>query len=178
LRCDIEITTQIFYTYSGYFLVSNPGNLSNSANFIILLFGLLSLFLNYAADYQKESFKLSNGECYIWGRKAKYIPVEYTASDGKTKKKSKLMLSGFWGVSRHMNYVFELMLALSWSLPSLGNSADLGLARMSPFFYFFFLLILLVHRTFRDEEKCHGKYGEGYTKYCKEVPYRMIPFVF
>lgn len=95
-----------------------------------------------------------------------------------------------------MNYVFELMLALSWSLPSLGNSADLGLARMSPFFYFFFLLILLVHRctkeqnraikintlflfrTFRDEEKCHGKYGEGYTKYCKEVPYRMIPFVF
>ena len=54
--------------------------------------------------------------------------------------------SGFWGVSRHMNYVFELMLALSWSLPSLGNSADLGLARMSPFFYFFFLLILLVHR--------------------------------
>ena len=45
-----------------------------------------------------------------------------------------------------MNYVFELMLALSWSLPSLGNNADLGLARISPFFYFFFLLILLVHR--------------------------------
>ena len=95
-----------------------------------------------------------------------------------------------------MNYVFELMLALSWSLPSLGNNAVLSLARISPFFYFFFLLILLVHRysrpvrlvrphqklflsrTFRDEEKCFGKYGEGYTKYCKEVPYRMIPFVF
>merc|ERR1712038_1489151 len=138
--------------------------------------------------YQKESFKLSNGECYIWGKKARYIPVEYTASDGKTKKKSKLMLSGFWGLSRHMNYVFELMLALSWSLPSLGNNAGLSLARISPFFYFFFLLILLVHRysrpvrvvrphqklflsrTFRDEEKCFGKYGEGYTKYCKEVP--------
>ena len=22
--------------------------------------------------------------------------------------------SGFWGVARHLNYVFELMLALSW----------------------------------------------------------------
>ena len=87
------------------------------------------------------------------------------------------------------------MLALTWSLPSLGNNAPLGLARISPFFYFFFLLILLVHRyrqvrsdntgnfsclfrTFRDEEKCRGKYGEGYEKYCQEVPYRMIPWVF
>ena len=102
--------------------------------------------------------------------------------------------SGFWGLSRHLNYVFELMLALTWSLPSLGNNAPLGLARISPFFYFFFLLILLVHRyravrqvirhfsclfrTFRDEEKCRGKYGEGYEKYCQEVPYRMIPWVF
>ena len=77
-----------------------------------------------------------------------------------------------------MNYVFELMLALSWSLPSLGNNAGTSLARISPFFYFFFLLILLVHRTFRDEEKCSEKYGEGYQKYCQEVKYRMIPFVF
>ena len=58
LYCGIEITTQIFYTYSGYFLVSNPGQLSTSANFIILLLGLLSLILNYWADYQKESFKV------------------------------------------------------------------------------------------------------------------------
>ena len=86
------VWVQIFYTYSGYFLVDNPATLSHSANLIILFLGLLSLLLNYTADYQKEKFKLSNGECYIWGRKAKYIPVEYTASDGKTKKKSKLML--------------------------------------------------------------------------------------
>ena len=72
--------------------MDNPATLSHSANLIILFLGLLSLLLNYTADYQKEKFKLSNGECYIWGRKAKYIPVEYTASDGKTKKKSKLML--------------------------------------------------------------------------------------
>ena len=90
----------------------------------------------------------------------------------------RLICSGFWGVSRHMNYVFELMLALSWSLPSLGNVASLPLASASPFFYFFFLLILLVHRTFRDEEKCSEKYGEGYQKYCQEVKCRMIPFVF
>jgi 7-dehydrocholesterol reductase len=44
--------------------------------------------------------------------------VEYKDHVGKTKK-SKLLLSGFWGLSRHMNYVFEMMLATSWSLPGL-----------------------------------------------------------
>ena len=80
--------------------------------------------------------------------------MEYIASDGK-KRKSKLLIrfqylscciklykpdfSGFWGVSRHMNYVFELMLAFSWSCPALGYG-------VYPFFYWWFLLILLVHR--------------------------------
>ena len=53
--------------------------------------------------------------------------------------KLKLTFSGFWGVSRHMNYVFELMLAFSWSCPALGYG-------VYPFFYWWFLLILLVHR--------------------------------
>ena len=98
-------------------------------------------------------------------------------------------LSGFWGLSRHLNYVFELMLAATWSCPALGYG-------LYPWFYWWFLLILLVHRsgvlsflsshsaltatcrTFRDEEKCRAKYGSGWTEYCSQVQYRMIPFVF
>ena len=95
--------------------------------------------------------------------------VEYKDHLGKTKK-SKLLLSGFWGLARHMNYVFEIMLATSWSLPALRYG-------ILPFLYVFFLVILLVHRTFRDEEKCLAKYGEGWKKYCKAVPYRFIPYV-
>jgi len=161
---------QVFYTFSAYFLVANPTQVSNPGAFTILVFGLLSITLNYMADYQKEKFKTSGGECTIWGRKAKFIQVEYKTHDGK-KKKSKLLISGFWGMSRHMNYVFELMLALSWSLPALGYG-------VYPFFYFIFLVILLVHRTFRDDEKCSAKYGDGWIQYCKQVPYKMIPFIF
>ena len=47
--------------------------------------------------------------------------------------------SGFWGISRHLNYVWELMLALSWSLPGLGSGPW-------TFMYFIFLVVLLVHR--------------------------------
>ena len=41
------------------------------------------------------------------------VQVEYKTHEGK-KKKSKLLTSGFWGLARHLNYVFELLLALSW----------------------------------------------------------------
>jgi len=161
---------QVFYTFSGYYLVNNPSLVSNSDASVIFLFGILSLALNYAVDYQKEHFKASQGDCFIWGKKAKYIEVQYTNYQGEVQK-SKLLISGFWGIARHTNYVFELCLALSWSLPGLGQG-------IYTFFYFIFLFILLTHRTLRDEEKCAAKYGEGWKKYCKKVPYRMIPYLF
>ena len=51
-----------------------------------------------------------------------------------------MQYSGFWGLSRHLNYVFELMLAATWSCPALGYG-------LYPWFYWWFLLILLVHRS-------------------------------
>ena len=47
-----------------------------------------------------------------------------------------------------------------------------------PFAYFIFIIILLVHRTYRDEEKCRQKYGKGYDEYCTKVPYKIIPYLF
>ena len=82
-----------------------------------------------------------------------------------------MLLSGFWGVARHTNYVFEILLALTWSLPA----AEYG---VTPFAYVAFLVVLLVHRTFRDDEKCRAKYGKGWDEYCQRVPYKMIPYVF
>lgn len=49
---------------------------------------------------------------------------------------------------------------------------------MWPFLYIIFLTCLLVHRTFRDEEKCAVKYGHNWERYCREVPFRLIPHVF
>eukprot|EP00088_Acartia_fossae_P040461 TRINITY_DN42142_c0_g1_i1.p1 TRINITY_DN42142_c0_g1~~TRINITY_DN42142_c0_g1_i1.p1 ORF type:complete len:211 (+),score=3.51 TRINITY_DN42142_c0_g1_i1:295-927(+) len=161
---------QVFYTFSAYFLVQNPSKVSNNGAIVIFLFGLGSLFLNYYADYQKELFKTTKGDCIIFGKKAKFIPVSYKNHSNKTVN-SKLLISGFWGVSRHLNYVFELCLAFSWSLPGLYQG-------IWTFFYFIFLLVLLVHRTLRDEEKCLKKYGDGWKRYCKEVRYRMIPGIF
>lgn len=157
------------YTFASYYLVANPPVMSTWGALGTLLLGLASILLNYRVDWEKEWFKANSGRCELWGAPASYIEARYDTSKGV--RKSKLLTSGFWGLARHLNYTFELMLALSWCLPGLGRG-------LLPFLYFFFLCVLLVHRVFRDEEKCSVKYGSSWEEYCKKVPYRMIPGVF
>ena len=125
--------------------------------------------MNYAVDYEKEIFIRTKGECRIWCRPAKYIHVQYQSKNGM--KDSKLLISGFWGLARHMNYDFEILLAFSWCLVGYNRG-------IWPFLYAIFLTILLVHRVFRDEEKCKVKYGEYWAEYCNIVKYRMLPRIF
>ena len=67
----------------------------------------------------------------IWGKKAEYIADE----SGKLK----LLTSGWWGVSRHINYVFEIGLSACWCGVAL---------KFPPLAYLAYIIILLVHRTF------------------------------
>jgi hypothetical protein len=78
------------------------------------------------------------------------------------------MTSGWWGYSRHINYLGDLTMALAWCLPC-------GFQTPIPYFYFFYFAFLLWHRQGRDELKCRKKYGKDWDKYCKKVPYKIIP---
>ncbi|KAG7162993.1 7-dehydrocholesterol reductase-like [Homarus americanus] len=157
------------YTYASFFLVAHPPLVSTTAAIFFFILGLCAIIGNYRIDWEKEYFRAMDGKCDLWGRPATYIEAEYTSASGP--KRSKLLTSGCWGVARHLNYTFELLLALSWCLPGLGYG-------FWPFLYVIFLTVLLVHRVFRDEDKCRDKYGASWDKYCREVPYRMIPWVF
>merc|ERR1712107_684212 len=44
---------QSLYTFTSYYMVSNPSKVSDSGAFAMFMFGILSLILNYTADYQK-----------------------------------------------------------------------------------------------------------------------------
>ena len=94
--------------------------------------------------------------------------VSYTGSDGKLKK-SQLLTSGFWGMARHMNYFAEQNIALSYVLPCSGYIT---------YMYFVFTFVFMIHRVFRDEEKCRAKYGQDFGLYCQKVPYRFLPYIF
>ena len=107
----------------------------------------------------------------IWGKKPESVKATYTTAAG-LRKQTELMVSGWWGMARKINYTFELTAAFLWSFPA---GFHYG---VWPFLYFLFLFTLLVHRVFRDEAKCQDKYGKAWNEYCRKVSYRLIPYVF
>ena len=111
-----------------------------------------------------------------WPSAPEKLEVEYSVAlpNGRREKKTSILLvNGFWGVVRHPQYIFEIGAALSWGLltnPFLRHGQSLA--------YFAFLTVLLLHRATRDADKCKAKYGKGYDKYVRRVPYMVIPGVF
>lgn len=156
------------YTLQGLFLVIHPIELSFEYAFFVLVLGLMGFYIFAEANNQKDKFRKTE-VMKIWGKKAESIPCHYMTLDG-TQRESKLLTSGWWGISRHMNYTGDLLLSLAYSLAC-------GTTYLFPYFYFVFLSILLIHRCLRDEERCTNKYGKGWEQYCKRVPYRLIPYV-
>ncbi len=160
-----------FYTFTCYYLANNPSMISGLVGMVILLLGIWFIWMNYKVDKEKEDFK-ANPECKIWGNKAEYIncaPLSDIKEEGK--KPSKLLVSGWWGKSRHMNYTYEIGLSGCWS----AVGAPVGIA---PFAYLGYIIALLVHRIYRDEDKCKVKYGKYWDEYCKKVPARLIPGIY
>lgn len=155
------------YTSPMLFMVNHPVGLSVVAALIIFALGLASIWINYWADYQRQTVRATNGETTIWGAAPKLILAEYSTETGE-RKTNLLLASGFWGISRHFHYVPELLAAFFWSCAT-------GFSYFSPFFYVIFLTILLTHRAFRDDTKCRNKYGKYWDEYCKLVPYKIVP---
>jgi protein-S-isoprenylcysteine O-methyltransferase Ste14 len=89
----------------------------------------------------------------------------------QTKRGTKLIVSGWWGVCRHINYLGDWIMAWAWCLPC-------GFSHLVPYFYVIYFGILLVHRDGRDGEACEEKYGDDWKKYCAIVKYRLIPYIY
>lgn len=152
------------------YLVNNPIHLGSKLALAILALGLLSIYINYDADRQKQIVRATNGNCLIWGKKPKMIVANCLLLDG-TKSTSLLLVSGYWAISRHFHYIPEILLSFFWTLPAMFNS-------IVPYFYVIYLIILLSHRSIRDDNKCSQKYGAYWIEYKKNVPYKILPYIF
>lgn len=159
-----------FYTSVSLYMVNQAVDLGYLSSGAILLGGLISLFVNYDADAQRQYVREQNGNCKVWGKPAKVIEAKYRLTSGE-ERTSILLASGYWGLSRHFHYVPELTLSFCWS-------AGAGFQHIMPFTYSIFLFMLLMHRSFRDDWKCRAKYGKYWEQYCKKVPYKVVPSIF
>lgn len=155
------------YTSHTLYLVNQTHTLGTPLAAAILVAGIAAVFMNYFADEQRQRVRATDGKTTIWGKEPEIIRATYTTEGGE-QKESILLVSGFWGISRHFHYLPELAAAFLWSVPALFSHA-------LPYFYPVFLAILLTDRAWRDDKRCAVKYGPHWQEYCKRVPYKIIP---
>lgn len=145
------------FSIQGWWLLRNKPELTTAAVVANCIVFLMGYRIFRGANKQKHVFK-KNPKALIWGTPPKVIG-------------GKLLASGYWGIARHCNYLGDLLLALSFSLPC-------GISSPVPYFYPIYLLILLIWRERRDEARCAEKYKDIWAEYCKIVPCRILPYVY
>ncbi|KAJ5097016.1 hypothetical protein N7456_007737 [Penicillium angulare] len=155
------------YTIQGQYLGLYPSSASNTYLAIVFIIGLIGYVMFRSANNQKDNLRRSEGQCLIWGKPARYIEAKYNTSDGKTHQ-SLLLCSGWWGWSRHANYVADLLISYS-------SCALVGSSKVVVWIYAIWMTMILVHRCLRDEKRCSSKYGPAWEEYCRRVPWRFIP---
>lgn len=128
----------LYVTHSLYLVKNSPAWVTFPVACVIFVIGWICVYINYDADRQRGLARATNGDCEIWGHKAKVLPVKYKTEKGEVRS-TILLVDGWWSVSRHFHYVPEILAALMWSIPG-------GFKSVMPYSYVMFLTVLLFDR--------------------------------
>lgn len=148
------------YSIQGRYLVDHPFDASPLMLVAILGLQFVGYYVFRSSNSQKNLFRTCPSDPSV-------ADLAYI----KTERGTNLLAGGWWGMARHINYMGDLMMATAWCMTC-------GFDHAIPYFYVIYFAILLIHRERRDDEKCHNKYGKDWERYCEQVPYRIVPFVY
>ncbi|KAF5602676.1 7-dehydrocholesterol reductase [Fusarium subglutinans] len=107
------------YTIQGQYLGRYPSSASTPYLAFFFALGVAGYILFRSVNHQKEIVRRTGGKCTIWGKPAECIVASFRTSDGR-QHRSLLLCSGWWGWSRHANYLGDLILSFS-SCALVGN---------------------------------------------------------
>jgi 7-dehydrocholesterol reductase len=157
------------YTIQAQYLGLHPTTPPNVFLALVFVLGLAGYVMFRSVNNQRHQARLLGRQCRIWGKPAEFITASYTTADGK-QRESLLLCSGWWGWSRHANYVGDIVFSFS-------SCALVGSSHPVVWTYALWMAMLLAHRCIRDEKRLEVKYGDAWVEYCKRVPWRFIPGV-
>lgn len=148
------------FSLQARYLALHPTDISNAYLALLVALNIASYLTFRGSNSQKNDFRTNPDSPAV--SHLKYI---------KTETGSRLLVSGWWGVSRHINYFGDWCMGLSWCLAT-------GFSSVIPYFYVVYFATLLVHRAYRDDLKCRAKYKKDWEKYCEMVPWKIVPYVY
>ena len=171
-----------FYCIGVHSLVSitPQTDISTCQAICIILIYFIGWIITRGANLQKFYARVNPKGQYVFCGciEQRYIPGTH------------LLVSGFWGVSRHFNYFGEIVQALALALPGmLAGDAIVGtgtdtvmlwktvLLRCVPLVYPLYYICLFVPRQQDDDRVCASKYGDKWVLYEKAVHWRIVPGV-
>jgi len=114
----------------------------------------------------------ANMQKYVFKRDPDAKFLGFIAPEALVEGDKRLLVSGFWGAARHINYLGEVLMATGLTL-ALGYPE-----RIAPWLYPLFYVALLIPRQIDDNRRCAAKYGPLWRAYVARVPYRIVPGVF
>lgn len=175
VRYEAALETTAFYLRDGTGIVS-LGTFLVGVPFLLPLGGIALL----DPSYQRSAFALALGAALVAGglwveRSAAWqkhrflsgLPQRRGAADFEALE-GKLLISGWWGVGRYLNYTGEL--AMLWGFAFLA-------AGESPLPYAVPLLatLALAWRAGREERRCAAEYGPLWDAYRARAWLRLLP---
>jgi protein-S-isoprenylcysteine O-methyltransferase Ste14 len=87
------------------------------------------------------------------------------------ENKGKLCTTGFWGVTRHINYTANVLFGLGYGLATGGPLYACMTAGM-------YLANFITNAMPSIEDYCRKKYGKEWEQYESDVPYQLIPGIY
>jgi len=123
-----------------------------------------SFYINASANHQKTQFRMQGWKKY---------PVDDVIKPSTSDPERAYYCGGWWGFSRHPNYLGEIMTSFGWSLLA-------GFTHPLIWFYPVFLISILIPRVERLEEQSKLKFEdvEEWKKYEQRVPYKVVPYLY
>jgi delta14-sterol reductase len=176
------------YSLQCRYIATYPLQLGVLGSLGVLAIVGVGYYIFRAANNEKNRFRTNPSDPRV-------SHLEYiTTSTG-----SKLLMSGWWGMARHINYFGDWIMAFSYCLPTgisgylihshidpvtgtVTRKVEQGEARgwgmLFTYFYIVYFFVLLAHRQMRDDTKCERKYGKDWEKYTARVKSRIIPGIY
>ncbi|QRV92119.1 C-14 sterol reductase ERG24 [Ceratobasidium sp. AG-Ba] len=145
------------YSLQARYLAFNPVELGPFWTCVIFAVHGLGYWIFRGSNNEKNEFRN--------GRNPKNL------TSFQTERGTRLLTSGWWGMCQHPNYLGDLIMALSYCLPT-------GFNTPITYFYPIYFLILLIHRQMRDQEACEKKYGKDWKTYTNIVPWKIFPYIY